>query len=125
MGVEAQKVPSARESQRHFGDTADATKSAMVSIIGLDSANKVQQLCDAVHFYVANFRCTVRLAVTGAFHTGFMEPAVSRLEAAFASTVIKTSRIPVISNVDAEPHADPATINSARSIFSDIEIYFV
>jgi [acyl-carrier-protein] S-malonyltransferase len=52
----------------------------------------------------------VRLAVAGAFHTGFMEPAVSRLEAALASTQIRSPRIPVISNVDAQPHADPETI---------------
>lgn len=52
----------------------------------------------------------VRLAVAGAFHTSFMEPAVSRLEAALASTDIRTPRIPVISNVNAQPHADPDTI---------------
>lgn len=39
-----------------------------------------------------------------------MEPAVSRLEAALASTEIRVPRIPVISNVDAEPHASPDTI---------------
>lgn len=39
-----------------------------------------------------------------------MEPAVSRLEAALAATEIRTPRIPVISNVDAQPHADPDTI---------------
>lgn len=52
----------------------------------------------------------MRLAVAGAFHTGFMEPAVSRLEAALAATELRTPRIPVISNVDAQPHADPETI---------------
>lgn len=52
----------------------------------------------------------VRLAVAGAFHTNFMEPAVSRLEAALATTEIRTPRIPVISNVDAQPHSDPDTI---------------
>lgn len=55
-------------------------------------------------------RMTVRLAVAGAFHTSFMEPAVSRLEAALAATEIRTPRIPVISNVDAQPHSDPNTI---------------
>uniref|UniRef100_A0A0D6R6R9 Malonyl-CoA:ACP transacylase (MAT) domain-containing protein n=1 Tax=Araucaria cunninghamii TaxID=56994 RepID=A0A0D6R6R9_ARACU len=55
-------------------------------------------------------RMTVRLAVAGAFHTHFMEPAVSRLEAALAATEMKTPRIPVISNVDAQPHSDPAAI---------------
>ncbi|GFZ09798.1 similar to EMBRYO DEFECTIVE 3147 [Actinidia rufa] len=55
-------------------------------------------------------RMTVRLAVAGTFHTSFMEPAVSRLEAALAATEIRIPRIPVISNVDAQPHADPDTI---------------
>lgn len=39
-----------------------------------------------------------------------MNPAVSRLEAALAATEIRIPRIPVISNVDAQPHADPETI---------------
>lgn len=56
------------------------------------------------------FCAQVRLAVAGAFHTSFMEPAVSRLEVALAATEIRTPRIPVISNVDAQPHADPETI---------------
>lgn len=125
-------------------DASDAAKSAMVSIIGLDS-DKVQKLCDAANeevdesdkVQIANFLCpgnyavsggvkgieaveakaksfkarmTVRLAVAGAFHTSFMNPAVSRLEAALGSTEIRTPRIPVISNVDAQPHADPDTI---------------
>ncbi|GFZ09796.1 similar to EMBRYO DEFECTIVE 3147 [Actinidia rufa] len=55
-------------------------------------------------------RMTVRLAVAGTFHTSFMEPAVSRLEAALAATEIRIPRIPVISNVNAQPHADPGTI---------------
>ncbi|XP_030447300.2 uncharacterized protein LOC115670224 isoform X1 [Syzygium oleosum] len=125
-------------------EAADAARSAMVSVIGLDS-EKVQLLCDAANeevddenkVQIANYLCTgnysvsgglkgieaveakaksfkarmtVRLAVAGAFHTSFMKPAVSRLEAALAATEIKTPRIPVISNVDAKPHADPDTI---------------
>ncbi|CAO2824852.1 unnamed protein product [Amaranthus hypochondriacus] len=68
-------------------------------------------------------RMTVRLAVAGAFHTRFMEPAVSRLEAALASTEIRTPRIPVISNVDAQPHADPDTIKKilARQVTSPVQ----
>jgi len=55
-------------------------------------------------------RMTVKLAVAGAFHTGFMAPAVSALEEVLASIDIKKPRIPVISNVDAKPHSDPAAI---------------
>ncbi|KAJ4971108.1 hypothetical protein NE237_004207 [Protea cynaroides] len=131
-------------------EAADAAKSAMVSVIGLDS-EKVQLLCDAANqevdeenkVQIANFLCpgnyavsggvkgvevleakaksfkarmTVRLAVAGAFHTHFMEPAVSRLEAALAATQVKTPRIPVISNVDAQPHADPNTIKKILAL---------
>ena len=53
---------------------------------------------------------TVRLAVAGAFHTDFMQPAVERLREALESTPIQTPRLPVISNVDAQPHSDPAVI---------------
>lgn len=138
-------------------EAADAAKSAMVSIIGLDS-EKVQQLCDAANqevdeadkVQIANYLCpgnyavsggvkgveaveakaksfkarmTVRLAVAGAFHTSFMEPAVSRLEAALAATEIRTPKIPVISNVDAQPHADPDTIKKilARQVTSPVQ----
>ncbi|XP_035545865.1 malonyl CoA-acyl carrier protein transacylase-like [Juglans regia] len=138
-------------------EAADAAKSAMVSVIGLDS-EKVQQLCDAANqevdeankVQIANYLCpgnyavsggvkgvqaveakaksfkarmTVRLAVAGAFHTRFMEPAVSRLEAALAATEIRTPKIPVISNVDAQPHADPDTIKKilARQVTSPVQ----
>lgn len=53
---------------------------------------------------------TVKLAVAGAFHTEFMQPAVDQLRGALASTNMSTPRIPVISNVDAQPHSDPDTI---------------
>lgn len=51
-----------------------------------------------------------RLAVAGAFHTSYMQPAVEKLQAALAATTIVTPRIPVISNVDAQPHSDPEVI---------------
>ncbi|KAG2541468.1 malonyl CoA-acyl carrier protein transacylase-like [Panicum virgatum] len=68
-------------------------------------------------------RMTVRLAVAGAFHTSFMQPAVSRLESALAATEIRTPRIPVISNVDAHPHSDPDTIKQilARQVTSPVQ----
>ncbi|KAH9621753.1 hypothetical protein KSS87_008588 [Heliosperma pusillum] len=68
-------------------------------------------------------RMTVRLAVAGAFHTRYMEPAVSRLESALAATDIRTPRIPVISNVDALPHANPDTIKKilARQVTSPVQ----
>jgi [acyl-carrier-protein] S-malonyltransferase len=55
-------------------------------------------------------RMTVKLAVAGAFHTSFMQPAVKSLEDILGEVTINKPRIPVISNVDAKPHSDPDTI---------------
>ena len=52
----------------------------------------------------------VLLGVAGAFHTALMKPAVSKLSAALESVEIRPPRIPVVSNVDALPHVDPAEI---------------
>ncbi|NNE13142.1 MAG: hypothetical protein HKN41_12960, partial [Ilumatobacter sp.] len=44
------------------------------------------------------------LQVSGAFHTAFMAPARDRLREAIAAADIRDAEIPVVSNVDAQPH---------------------
>lgn len=68
-------------------------------------------------------RMTVRLAVAGAFHTDFMAPAVPKLAAALAATPLQKPRIPVVSNVDAKPHSDPAVIRQllARQVTAPVQ----
>lgn len=55
-------------------------------------------------------RMTVSLAVAGAFHTSFMEPAVPKLKKVLDEVAFSTPRIPVISNVDAKAHFEPNEI---------------
>jgi len=116
---------------------ADATPSGMVSIIGLEQP-KVEELCAAARSHglieVANLLCPgnivvsgtkeacealkglaesqglkiIRLAVAGAFHTAIMKPADDKLAQALAAVDLQSPRIPVWSNVDAQPHTDPA-----------------
>jgi [acyl-carrier-protein] S-malonyltransferase len=52
----------------------------------------------------------VPLAVAGAFHTPLMESACERLSAALNQVKLISPRIPVVSNVDAQPHTDPDDI---------------
>jgi [acyl-carrier-protein] S-malonyltransferase len=53
----------------------------------------------------------IPLAVSGAFHTPLMKPADEQLAEALARVRIDPPRIPVYSNVDAQPHTgDPVTI---------------
>lgn len=85
---------------------------------GLDGCAAVERLAKA-----HKARMTVRLAVAGAFHTAYMQPAVEALTAALASTDIVAPRIPVVSNVDAAPHADPDTIRAllARQVTAPVQ----
>lgn len=55
-------------------------------------------------------RMAIPLAVAGAFHTSFMQPAVAQLEKALSEVTITTPRLPVVSNVDAKAHFEPADI---------------
>jgi [acyl-carrier-protein] S-malonyltransferase len=118
---------------------ADATPSGMVSVLGLDQ-EKVEELCTQARgketLELANFLCpgntvlsgtrtacaaveklaeplgarTIRLAVAGAFHTQLMKPADQALAEALTAAAIQPPRVPVWSNVDAQPHTEPAEI---------------
>jgi [acyl-carrier-protein] S-malonyltransferase len=65
--------------------------------------------CERVAELAAEFGAmkAIPLAVAGAFHTSIMQPAVERLTAALAAVSLKSPRIPVICNVDAQSHDDP------------------
>ncbi|MDR3196656.1 MAG: ACP S-malonyltransferase [Planctomycetaceae bacterium] len=118
---------------------SDTTPSGMVSIIGKE-LDEVINICNENRgngvLQVANILCpgnivisgtndaceriaelsaagkfhAVPLAVAGAFHTPIMKPAVEILAQVLSETKMNRPRIPVISNVDAEPHDDPDEI---------------
>jgi [acyl-carrier-protein] S-malonyltransferase len=129
-----------QERGRAMQAAADLTPSGMVSILGMDrdkieelcnearggdvlqvanllcpgnivvsggreACSRVAQLAEA-----AGAMKVIPLTVAGAFHTPLMQPAYERLAKAVADAKITSPRIPVISNVDAEPHNDPAEI---------------
>ncbi len=119
---------------------ADATAGGMVSILGLERSEVeklCQQVRGGEVLEIANLLCpgnivisgtvgaceraaelapklgamkAVPLAVAGAFHTQIMRPADEELAAALAKVELQRPRIPVISNVDAQPHDDPEEI---------------
>jgi len=121
-------------------EAADATPSAMTSVLGLPP-EKVEELCakarSAGRVQIANLLCpsniavsgdkaaieeveklapefgamkAIRLAVAGAFHTEIMKPADEKLAAALAAVAITPPQPPVWSNVDAQPHTDTAEV---------------
>lgn len=52
----------------------------------------------------------ISLKVAGAFHTPIMNSATEKLATALENVTVNSPKIPVISNVDAQPHDDPAEI---------------
>jgi [acyl-carrier-protein] S-malonyltransferase len=130
---------------------SDATPSGMVSLLLLDR-EKVAAVCEqagsAGLIQIANYLCpgnivvsgvaaaceaavkfgeqaggkATRLKVAGAFHTKIMQPADQRLSAALAQASLKSPRIPVYSNVDAQAHEDPDEIREilVRQVISPV-----
>ena len=127
---------------RAMQDAADAVPSSMVSVLGLERGqvealcaeargNDVLQLANLLcpgNIVVSGSKAAceriaglaqaagamkvIPLAVAGAFHTPIMQPVVARLSAALAEVEIRQPRIPIISNVDAQPHTDPDEIQA-------------
>jgi len=58
----------------------------------------------------AGAKRVVPLNVSGAWHSALMEPAVARFATVVESVNFTLPRFDVISNVDAQPYRDPATI---------------
>ncbi len=72
------------------------------SIAGIDEAIKILKEKGA--------KRAIKLQVSGAFHSPFMEPARKELEAAINSTQFNKPICPVYQNVNAEPVSDSDTI---------------
>lgn len=131
---------------------ADATPSGMVSILGLERPQVEALCAEARQgdlLEIANLLCpgnivlsgsreacaraaelapqrgamkAIPLSVAGAFHTSVMQSAVGKLADALAGAKLAKPRIPVISNVDAAPHDDPAEIRDllVRQVVSPV-----
>lgn len=137
---------------RAMQDAADAAPGAMVSLLGLDAPaveSLCREASQGEVLQIANLLCpgnivvsgskaacervgaladgagamkVVPLAVAGAFHTPLMQGAVERLEQALAAVDMRAPRLPVISNVDAQPQRDAEQIRSllVRQIVSPV-----
>ena len=131
---------------------ADAVESGMVSILGFEREQVESLCSEARGediLQVANLLCPaniavsghktacarvaeaaeaagamkiIPLAVAGAFHTPLMDPAVEKLAAGVAEVPMSEARIPVVMNVDAQPHQDISEIREllVRQVVSPV-----
>ncbi len=123
-------------------EAAEASPSGMVCLIGADR-EAADAVCDRARgsgvLGPANFNCpgqvvisgdkaacerateaapdfncrAIELAVAGAFHSPLMKPAAEGLWPVLTETPFTKPEIPVIANVDAEPHGEPDAIRES------------
>jgi len=123
---------------RSMQEACEATRGSMAAIIGLDEA-PTREVCAEAGVELANLNCpgqlvisgesekiaqacelakargakrALPLPVAGAYHSRLMASAQSKLAAALEATNLAAPVTPVISNVTAQPHGDPAEIKA-------------
>jgi [acyl-carrier-protein] S-malonyltransferase len=130
-----------RQRGRFMQEACDVTKGGMAAIIGLDEA-PTREVCAEAGVVLANLNCpgqlvisgetekiakacdlakakgakrALPLPVAGAYHSPLMASAQTKLQAELAKVNLSAPAVPVISNVTAQPHTNPAEI-SARMV---------
>lgn len=130
-----------RQRGRFMQEACEATKGGMAAVIGLDEA-PTREACAEAGVVLANLNCpgqlvisgeaekigkacelakakgakrAIPLPVAGAYHSPLMASAQPKLQAELALAKLSTPLVPVISNVNAQPHTSPDQI-SARLV---------
>jgi len=127
-----------RQRGRFMQEACDATEGGMAAVIGMEEA-AVQAVCEEAGVQLANLNCpgqivisgeksriaaacelakargakrALPLTVAGAYHSPLMTGAQPRLRTVLEGIEIGQTTVPVISNVTAAPHGEPATIRA-------------
>jgi [acyl-carrier-protein] S-malonyltransferase len=138
--------------QKRAAFMEEATKEnqgAMAAVIGFDKT-KLVEICRQTGAEIANFNSheqivitghkpkvdaaieaiklaggqkIIPLTVSGAFHSSLMSSAGIRFSSALKDVAISPSAIPVLSNVDGQPHveAEQIRVNLARQITNSVQ----
>jgi [acyl-carrier-protein] S-malonyltransferase len=110
LGIDAPAVSEAcrRAAAESGGVVAPANLNAPEQTVIAGDAIAVERA--AALATQAGAKRTVALPVSAPFHCALMAPAAEKLAAELARVRFQTPRIPVISNVEAEPNRDPARL---------------
>lgn len=119
-----------RQRGRFMQEACDVTRGGMAAVIGLDEA-PTREACAEAGVVLANLNCpgqlvisgetdriakavelvktkgakrAIPLPVAGAYHSPLMASAQPKLDAELAAVTLQTPKVPVISNVTAQPH---------------------
>ncbi|MCL4141031.1 UNVERIFIED_CONTAM: hypothetical protein GTU68_003397 [Idotea baltica] len=111
LGLDREQTQKVCDDARVDGETlqiANLLCKGNIAVSGhIASCGRVEEVAAA-----AGAMKSIPLAVAGAFHTPIMESAVPKLSEALSQIKLSETRIPVYSNVDAQPHQAPADFES-------------
>jgi [acyl-carrier-protein] S-malonyltransferase len=134
----ATAIHLARERGRLMHAASAQNPGAMLAVLGADES-QVNDLCHACDVEMANFNSpgqivisgtrsgidrareaakeygasrAVPLAVSGAFHSRLMQPAVEGMTVALENVTMNTPRVPVIANTTGEPLTDVPSVKA-------------
>ncbi|EKD31225.1 MAG: hypothetical protein ACD_77C00360G0002 [uncultured bacterium] len=108
LGIEDEVVEKICRDVKGIVVPANYNTSGQLVISG--SVDAVTEACELLK--AAGAKRAIVLAVGGAFHSPFMEPARQELAAAIEAAVFNKPICPVYQNVDAKPHTDPKEIKA-------------
>ncbi len=104
MGLSGAEV--ARVCAEVAGRVAPANYNSSVQTVIAGSAAAVAKASEALE--AAGAKRLVPLEVSAPFHSELMTPAMEKLAPLLAQTGFREARVPVVSNVTAEPYREPA-----------------
>ena len=110
LGLDEQKVDELCGRAEQFGRLWKANLLGPGNIVVSGDAAALEQV-GSIAAELGAMK-VIRLEVAGAFHCPLMKPADQQLAAILAQTEIVAPRLPVYSNVDATPHAEPNDIRA-------------
>jgi [acyl-carrier-protein] S-malonyltransferase len=148
-------LPLVRLRARAMQDAVPLGQGAMAAILGLEdeavrgvcAEAAAGEVCEAVNYNAPSqvviaghagavkrametakargAKRAVALPVSAPFHSSLMAPAAARLREALSGIRVDAPRIPVIHNVDAKSHSDPAEIRRALVSQADHPVRWV
>ncbi|MFO8079223.1 MAG: ACP S-malonyltransferase [Armatimonadota bacterium] len=120
LGLEAEDVQKAVASVGAEGTVVVANYNSPGQVVISGEVNAVEAASAACDN--AGAKRVIALDVSGAFHSPLMEPAAMPLIERLEEMEFAPGDVPVVANVDAEPHTDPAEIreNLGRQMTSSV-----
>lgn len=111
LGLDDETVTELCQRVREQGVVEPANFNAPGQVVVAGAASAVGALMEAAQ--EAGAKRSVELPVSIPSHCALMGPAAKRLEERLGDIEIRPPRVPVVTNVDAEPVTDPAAIRDA------------